>query len=82
MLKIERDLQLLKVDRLFFGNDNMAKIYERVLFTMIPQGKRRDSLDPRSQALSGEDNTLMVDRLEIPCIVYSFLLVFSFWELL
>ena len=57
----------------------MEKIYERVLSTIIPQEKNRDSFDPRSQPLSGEDSTWMVDRLEIPRIVDSLLLVFSFF---
>ena len=42
----------------------MAKIYESFLSTIIPQGKNWVSFDPRSQTLSGEDNTWMVDRLE------------------
>ena len=41
--------------------------------------KNRNSFDPRSQTLSGEDSTWMVDRLEIPRIVDSFLLAFSFF---
>ena len=57
MLKIERNSQLLKVDRFVFGNANMAKIYERSLSTIIAQGKFRDSFDPRSQTLWGEENT-------------------------
>ena len=57
MLKIERNSQLWKVDRFLFGNANMAKIYERSLSTIIAQGKFRDSFDPRSQTLSGEENT-------------------------
>ena len=57
MLKIERNSQLLKVDRFLFGNANMAKIYERSLSTIIAQGKFRDSFDPRSQTLSGEEST-------------------------
>ena len=44
----------------------MAKIYERLLFTNIPPPKVRDEVDSRSQNLSGEDNTCMVDCLEIP----------------
>ena len=59
----------------------MANIYERLLSTIIPQGKNRDSFDPRGQTLSGEDSTWMVDRLEIPRIVDSFLLAFSFFFL-
>ena len=57
MLKIERNSQLMKVDRFLFGNANVAKIYERSLSTIIAQGKFRDSFDPRSQTLSGEEST-------------------------
>ena len=57
MLKIERNSQLMKVDRFLFGNANMAKIYERSLSTIIAQGKFRDSFDPRCQTLSGEEST-------------------------
>ena len=53
----------------------MAKIYESVLSTIIPQGKNWVSFDPRSQTLSGEDSTWMVDRPEIPRVVDFF---FSF----
>ena len=53
----------------------MAKIYESFLSTIIPQGKNSVSFDPRSQTLSGEDSTWMVDRLEIPRVVDFF---FSF----
>ena len=52
----------------------MAKIYESFLFTIIPQGKNWVSFDPRSQTLSGEDSTWMVDRLEIPRVVDFFFL--------
>ena len=47
----------------------MAKIYESFLSTITPQGKNGVSFDPRSQTLSGEDSTWMVDRLEIPRVV-------------
>ena len=57
MLKIERNSQLMKVDRFLFGKANMAKIYERSLSTIIAQGKFRDWFDPRSQTLSGEEST-------------------------
>ena len=53
----------------------MAKIYESFLSTIIPQGKNWVSLDPRSQTLSGEDSTWMVDRLEMPRVVASFFLI-------
>ena len=57
LLKIERDLYLLKVDRVFFGNDNMSKIYERLLSTITPQGKKLGLV--RSPKLNpvGEDST-------------------------
>ena len=57
MLKIERNLQLMKVDRFLYDNANMTKIYERSLSTIIAQGKFRDSFDLRSQTLSGEEST-------------------------
>ena len=58
----------------------MSKISERLLSTILPEGKKnRDLFDPRSQTLSGEDSTWMVDRLEIPRTVHSLLLVFSFF---
>ena len=47
----------------------MAKIYESFLSTIIAQRKNWVSFDPRSQTLSGEDSTWMVDRLEIPRVV-------------
>ena len=52
----------------------MAKIYESFLSTIIPQGKNWVSFDPRSQTLSSEDSTWMVDRLEIPPVVEFFFL--------
>ena len=61
MLKIERNSQLLKVDRFLFGNANMAKIYKRSLSTIIAQEKFGDSFDPRSQTLSGEESTWKAD---------------------
>ena len=64
MLKIERNSQLMKVDRFLFGNANMTKIYERSLSTIIAQGKFRDSFDPRSQTLSGEESTWKGDPPE------------------
>ena len=54
----------------------MAKIYERSLPTIIAQGKFRDSLDPRSKTLSGEESTWKGDRLEIPCVVDCFFFFF------
>ena len=58
----------------------MANIYERLLSTIIPQGKKTGTRSiPEVKTLSGEDSTWMVDRLEIPRIVDSFLLAFSFF---
>ena len=50
----------------------MAKIYERSLSTIMAQGKFRDSFDPRSQTLSGEESTWKGDRLEVTRVVDSF----------
>ena len=50
----------------------MAKIYERSLSTIMAQGKFRDSFDPRSQTLSGEESTWKGDRLEIFFVVDCF----------
>ena len=55
----------------------MAKIYERFLSTIIAQGKFRDSFDPRSQTLSGEESTWKGDRLEIPCVVDCFFFILT-----
>ena len=41
----------------------MVLIYERSLSTIIAQGRDRDSFDPRSQTLSGEESIWMVDDL-------------------
>ena len=59
----------------------MEKIYQRSLSTIIPQEKDRDSFDPRSQTLSGEDSTWMVDRLEIPRVVDCFFFVVSYYTI-
>ena len=50
----------------------MAKIYERFLSTIIAQGKFRESFDPRSPFLSGEESTWKGDRLEITRVVGCF----------
>ena len=56
----------------------MAKIYKRSLSTIMAQGKFRDSFDPRSQTLSGEESTWKDDRLEIPCVVDFFFFHYTF----
>ena len=55
----------MKVKRLFFGNVNMAKIYERLLSSNIRQGKSWDWFDPRGQNLSAEDSNCVVEHLQI-----------------
>ena len=44
----------------------MAKIYERLLSTIILREKRRDSLDPQRENLLGEDSICMVNVMGIP----------------
>ena len=56
----------------------MAKIYERSLSTIIAQGKFRDSFDPRSETLSGEESTWQGDRLEITRVVDFFFYYYRF----
>ena len=54
----------------------MAKIYERLLFRIIyHREKNQASSDLRSQTMSGEDSTWMIDRLEIPGIVDFYFIV-------
>ena len=53
----------------------MAKIYERSMSTIMAQGKFRDSFDPRSQTLSGEESTWKGDRLEKPFVVDFFFFI-------
>ena len=69
---------MLKVDRVSFERNIMAKIYERLLSRMIyHREKNRVSFDSRGQTLSGEESTWMVDRLELPRIV-DFLFIYYF----
>ena len=56
----------------------MAKIYERSLSTIIAQGKFRDSFDPRSPTLSGEESAWKGERLEIPRVVDCFFFFFYY----
>ena len=63
---------MLKVDCFLFGNANIAMTYERSLSTIIAQGMFRNSFDPRSQTLSGEESTWKGERLEIPRVVDCF----------
>ena len=54
----------------------MTKIYERFLYAIIAQGKFRESFDPRSPTLSGEESTWKGEHLEIPRVVECFFFFF------
>ena len=56
------------------GNVNMAKIYERLLCTIKLWENRRDSFDPQRENLLGEDSICMVNLLEIPQVIFFFLI--------
>ena len=78
MLKIDRELKFLKLTVFFFENVNMAKIYERLPSTNIPQEKRRDSFDARNLNLLGDDSIWMVNPMEISRMIDCFVFVFVF----
>ena len=50
----------------------MAKIYERLLSTIILRGKRRHSFDLQRVTLLGEDSICMVNLLETPRVIVFF----------
>ena len=50
----------------------MAKVYERLLSTNIPRGKRRHSFDPQRITLLGEDSFCMVNLLETLRVIVFF----------
>ena len=52
----------------------MAKIYERLLSTIKLRENRRDSFDPQRENLLGEDSICMVNLLEIPQVIFFFLI--------
>ena len=52
----------------------MAKIYERLLSTIKLRENRRDWFDPQRENLLGEDSICMVNLLEIPEVIFFFLL--------
>ena len=52
----------------------MAKIYERLLSTNKLWENRRDSFDPQGENLLGEDCICMVNFLEIPQLIFFFLI--------
>ena len=47
----------------------MAKIYERLLSTIKLRENRRDSFDPQSENLLGEDSICMLILLETPRLI-------------
>ena len=55
----------------------MAKIYERLLSTIKLRENRRDSFDPQRENLLGEDSIGMVNLLEIPQVIFFFLITSS-----
>ena len=60
----------------------MKKIYERSLSTIMAQVKFRDSFDPQSQTLLGEESTWKGNRLEIPFVVDCFFFFYYIFHLL
>ena len=52
----------------------MAKIYERLLSTIKLRENRRDSFDPQRENLLGEDSICMVNLLEIPEVIFFFII--------
>ena len=76
MLKIERNSQLLKIDRFLFSNTNMGKTYERSLSTIIAQGKFRDFSIPEVKLCRARKVLGRVTRLEIPRVVDCFFFFF------
>ena len=52
----------------------MAKIYERLLSTMKLRENRPDSFHPQRENLLGEDSICMINLLEIPEVLFFFLI--------
>ena len=52
----------------------MAKIYEHLVSTIKLRENRRDSFDPQRENLLGEDTICMVNLLEIPEVIFFFLI--------
>ena len=52
----------------------MAKVYERLLSTIKLRENRRDWFDPQRENLLGEDSIGMVNLLEIPQVIFFFLI--------
>ena len=72
LLKIERNSQLMKVDRFLFGKANMAKIYERSMSTIIAQGKFMTRSIPEVKLCRARRVLGRVTRLEIPRVLDCF----------
>ena len=70
--------------RVFSGNVNMAKdLRTSLVYQHTTAKKKRNEVDSRGQNLSGEDNTCLVDCLEIPWMIDCFcLFCFYMFELL
>ena len=51
-----------------------ANISERLLSTIKLRENRRDSFDPQRENLLGEDNICMANLLEIPEVIFFFLI--------
>ena len=52
----------------------MAKIYELLLSTIKLRENSRDSFDPQRENLLGENSICMVNLLEIPQVIFFFLI--------
>ena len=58
----------------------MAKIYERLLSTIILREKRRDSFDPQRKNLLSEDTICMVNMLGTPRVkVFFYYMIDVVW---
>ena len=52
----------------------MAKIHERLLSTNMLREKKRDSFDPQRENLLREESIFMINLMEIPQVIFFFLL--------
>ena len=52
----------------------MAKIHERLLSTNMLREKKRDSFDPQGENLLREESIFMINLMEIPQVIFFFLL--------
>ena len=52
----------------------MAKIYELLLSTVKLRENRRNLFDPQRENLLGEDSICMVNLLELPEVIFFFLI--------